>query len=453
MQRPAQTGETYLTQAFRQFAEMSGDLCALREAEYPFRLIWANPAYYDAYRRAGKQVRTGQPWTDLLTGARREDALRAMRQVAETGETYRSVNDSTAATELAPREGLPAGLTSWEWNVSPIRDEDGRVAALLSVTRDISDQMMLEQTQKHVQAILDTIPSGVIVVRGPEGRVVQANMRAAQLYGRKPDPGVLFEEHAHQIRLARPDGAPFAPDEMPLTFALTRGETVNNVEARVEHPDGSHVHLMLNAAPLRDEAGEVVVVVGALDDITALKDAEEKLTQAFLHEQRTSRMLQRALLPVQDQFAYIIIDTPPTTGDLLINALVAASQVVIPVETSYLGVSGLRELQRTIEAVRLHFRPDLNIFGYLPTLCDEQRSETLDILGELEQRYPQAVLPPIHKSSDLAYAHSSHMDVFTYRPPRRRSTELISSSSRATQEYEQLVDSILHVTWHLTAGR
>jgi cellulose biosynthesis protein BcsQ len=127
--------------------------------------------------------------------------------------------------------------------------------------------------------------------------------------------------------------------------------------------------------------------------------------------------------------------------------------VVIPVETSYLGVSGLRELQRTIEAVRLHFRPDLNIFGYLPTLCDEQRSETLDILGELEQRYPQAVLPPIHKSSDLAYAHSSHMDVFTYRPPRRRSTELISSSSRATQEYEQLVDSILHATWHLTAGR
>jgi len=84
---------------------------------------------------------------------------------------------------------------------------------------------------------------------------------------------------------------------MPLTHALTRGETVNNVEARVEHPDGSHVHLMLNAAPLRDEAGEVVGVVGALDDITALKDAEEKLTQAFLHEQRTSRMLQRALLP------------------------------------------------------------------------------------------------------------------------------------------------------------
>ena len=181
----------------------------------------------------------------------------------------------------------------------------------------------------------------------------------------------------------------------------------------------------------------------------SMSEASRLLPTLMANESR----LQRALQAVQNQFAYIIIDTPPTTGDLLINALVAASLVVIPVETSYLGVSGLRELQRTIEAVRVHFRPDLNIFGYLPTLCDEQRSETLDILSELEQRYPQAVLPPIHKSSDLAYAHSSHMDVFTYRPPRRRSTETISSSSRATQEYEQLVDNVLHATWQMACGQ
>lgn len=156
-----------------------------------------------------------------------------------------------------------------------------------------------------------------------------------------------------------------------------------------------------------------------------------------------SRLL-RALQPVQTEFAYIIIDTPPTTGDLLINALVAASEVIVPVETSYLGVSGLRELQRTIDAVRIHFRPDLHIFGYLPTLCDEQRGETQEILEELEQRYPREVLPPIHKSSDLAYAHSSHMDVFTYRPPRRRSIDSLASSSRATQEYELLVENVLN---------
>ena len=156
--------------------------------------------------------------------------------------------------------------------------------------------------------------------------------------------------------------------------------------------------------------------------------------------------LARALGPVQNQFAYIIIDTPPNTGDLLINAIVACQLLVVPVETSYLGVSGLRELQRTVEAVRVHFRADLQIFGYLPTLCEEQRSEAQEILAELERRYPGAVLPPIHKSTDLAYAHSAHMDVFTYRPPRLRRSDQIASSSRATQEYAALVEAVLTAT-------
>jgi len=157
--------------------------------------------------------------------------------------------------------------------------------------------------------------------------------------------------------------------------------------------------------------------------------------------------LERALAPIQDQFAYIVIDTPPNTGDLLINALVAADLVLIPVETSYLGVSGLRELQRTIELVRIHFRPNLQILGYLPTLCEEQRSEVQEILDELARRYPNQVLAPIHKSSELAYAHSSHMDIFTFRPPRQRKSGQIASSSRPTQEYASLVDIVLQATW------
>jgi len=165
-----------------------------------------------------------------------------------------------------------------------------------------------------------------------------------------------------------------------------------------------------------------------------------------------SRLL-HAVEAVLSQFAYVIIDTPPTTGDLLINALVCSTHVIIPVETSYLGVSGLRELQRTIEEVRLHFRPNLKTLGYLPTLCEEQRAETREILEEMNNRYPGQVLNPIHKSSDLAYAHSSHMDIFTYRPPRQRVAGQIASSSRATQEYAQLVEEILQKTWKPSAQK
>ena len=175
----------------------------------------------------------------------------------------------------------------------------------------------------------------------------------------------------------------------------------------------------------------------------AMINAAQVLPSLMANETR----LVRALSPVLNQFAYIIIDTPPNTGDLLINSLVAASHVLIPVETSYLGVSGLIELERTIDQVRLHFRPELVILGYLPTLCDEQRSEAQEILAELGNHYDGQVLDPIHKSTDLAYAHSSHMDVFTYRPPRQRQAGQLASSSRATQEYARLVESVLQYTW------
>ncbi len=174
----------------------------------------------------------------------------------------------------------------------------------------------------------------------------------------------------------------------------------------------------------------------------AMVDAARLLPTLMANETR----LARALDPLQNQFAYIVIDTPPTIGDLLVNALVAATHVLIPVETSYLGVSGLRELQKTIEQVRLHFRPDLEVLGYLPTLCEEQRAEAQEILAEMAGRYPGHIFPPIHKASDLAYAHSSHMDVFTYRPPRQRRPDSIASSSRATQEYATLVDLVLQRT-------
>ena len=175
----------------------------------------------------------------------------------------------------------------------------------------------------------------------------------------------------------------------------------------------------------------------------AMTDAARTLPTLMANESR----LVRSLSNIQSQFAYIIIDTPPNTGDLLINALVCANLVLVPVETSYLGVSGLIELQKTIESVKFHFRPNLQIMGYLPTLCDEQRSETHEILAELRQRYSSQLFNPIHKATDLAYAHSSHTDVFTYRPPRQRQDGKLSSSSRSTQEYAELVEKVLTLTW------
>lgn len=175
----------------------------------------------------------------------------------------------------------------------------------------------------------------------------------------------------------------------------------------------------------------------------AMVAARARLPSLLARETR----LTRALSPIVNSYAYIVIDTPPTLDDLMINALVAATHVMIPVEPSYLGLSGLKDLQRAIDQVRTHLnRADLKILGYLPTRCVRQRVEVKEILQYLRENYPMLALEPIHETTDLTYAHSAHMDVFTYRPPRSRSDGQLKSSSRATQEYAWLVNEVVRRT-------
>jgi chromosome partitioning protein len=170
---------------------------------------------------------------------------------------------------------------------------------------------------------------------GPEGRILLVDM----------DP------QGHAL-LSTAFGQKATSDSESLSALLT--ETPPPSIQRLIRPSNLHKNLFV-----------------ILSNHAALVEASRSLPALMANETR----LARALAPIQNQFGFIIIDTPPNTGDLLINSLVAANLVLVPVETSYLGVSGLRELQKTIDQVRMHFRPGLKILGYLPTLCDEQRSE------------------------------------------------------------------------------
>lgn len=172
----------------------------------------------------------------------------------------------------------------------------------------------------------------------------------------------------------------------------------------------------------------------------AMTDARMRLPMLLARETRIAR----AIAPIVDMYSFIVIDTPPTLDDLMINALVAATHILVPVEPSYLGLSGLKELQTVIEQVRRHMnKGSLEILGYVPTRCVVQRGEAQDIQEYLLNKFPGKTLPSIHETADLTYAHSAHMDVFTFRPPRSREDGRLHSSSRATQEYARLVEEIV----------
>src|SRR5437773_591227 len=112
------------------------------------------------------------------------------------------------------------------------------------------------------------------------------------------------------------------------------------------------------------EPREVDVAVASID----LAGAELALSSQIGRE----RALQKALEPIRARYDYILIDTPPSLGLLTINAFVAATGVIVPVQTEYLSLRGLVQLENTLEMVRENLNPEVSIIGIVPTMYDKR---------------------------------------------------------------------------------
>jgi chromosome partitioning protein len=162
--------------------------------------------------------------------------------------------------------------------------------------------------------------------------------------------------------------------------------------------------------------------------------------------------LANALDPIRSNYAYIIIDTPPHAGALLNNAIMAATDVLIPIEMSYQGASGLGALHTTVlQIMKAYRRTDIDIVGYLPTMYEEAAGDAGVILEGLKDRYGEKVFPPIHRARVIQQANGAHLDIFLFRPPRTFDDGL-ESSTRATQEYATLVNEVIRRTRRVPGG-
>lgn len=97
-----------------------------------------------------------------------------------------------------------------------------------------------------------------------------------------------------------------------------------------------------------------------------LAGAEIELVAAMSREFR----LQRALQSVREQFDYILIDSPPSLGLLTLNGMTAADSVLIPIQCEFYALEGLSQLMKTVEMVRRHLNPNLEVEGVLLTMYD-----------------------------------------------------------------------------------
>jgi len=124
--------------------------------------------------------------------------------------------------------------------------------------------------------------------------------------------------------------------------------------------------------------------------------------------------LRDQILPVANRFDFILIDTPPSLGLLTINALVAASRVVIPTEARYFSLQGLQMLQDSIQEI-LYLNPSLKILGILLSKLDRRLREERAVAAFLRERWGDLVFTTeISTNSKILEAGSAGTSVFSY---------------------------------------
>jgi len=144
-------------------------------------------------------------------------------------------------------------------------------------------------------------------------------------------------------------------------------------------------------------------------------------------------ILREKLQPYMDEYDFVLIDCPPSLGLLCINALVAATDVIIPLQCEYFGMKGMQQLHRTIDRVRAKLNPTLRIAGILPTIHKTRTLHAREVLGMVRAHYGDAVFS-IQVADSIRFAEC---------PLAGQSILQYASDSDGARAYRELAGKVL----------
>jgi chromosome partitioning protein len=105
--------------------------------------------------------------------------------------------------------------------------------------------------------------------------------------------------------------------------------------------------------------------------------------------------LRDALASARDEYAYTLLDCPPSLGPLTVNALVAADRVIVPVQTEYFALEGLAGLLDTLALIQRELNPRLTVAGMLLTMHDARTKLAQDVEAEVRRHFPSLVFDTV----------------------------------------------------------
>jgi len=158
-----------------------------------------------------------------------------------------------------------------------------------------------------------------------------------------------------------------------------------------------------------------------------------KLESKLVGELDAHFRLKDRLEPIRADYPNIVIDCPPTLGLLTVNALVAATHLLIPIQSSYFALEGTDDLLETIEKVRARANPTLRILGVVITMHDKRTALARDIRSQIDKVFGSKVFKTvITKSVRLEESPAYKESIFSFAP-----------ESSGAAEYYRLCEEVM----------
>jgi chromosome partitioning protein len=248
-------------------------------------------------------------------------------------------------------------------------------------------------------------------------------------------------KHAEVIAFANQKGG-VAKTTTTLNLAVAFAETGHRVLCIDLDPQGnltmsqgidpdkvekSLYDVLVNDMPISEiiQHREIDIAVASID----LAGAEIAMSTKIGRE----RSLEKALKEVSGDYDFVCIDTPPSLGLLTINALTAATKVIVPVQCEYLSMRGLVQLQNTLKMIQENLNPEVRIEGILPTMLDARTVHAKEAVEILEENFGDLVFKSrIKKAIKFAEAPVKGASVLKY-----------DSDSSAASYYRDLAKEVL----------
>jgi chromosome partitioning protein len=196
-------------------------------------------------------------------------------------------------------------------------------------------------------------------------------------------------------------------------------------------------HPSMHDVLVRDEVSLLDVLLPSKIEALAIAPARlalAKVEPALAGQFDAHFRLKDKLRPHLDAFDYVLIDTPPTLGTLTVNAMVAATHLLVPIQSSYYALEGTDDLLETYEKIRLRANPELEFLGVVVTIHDRRTVLARDIERQILSVFGEKVFDTrISKNVRLEESPAYKESIFTFAP-----------TSRGAEEYYRLSEEVLN---------